>query len=87
MRAGGIGLHCGPGGRLPTSFLPPAPQNHKQTKKVMFFVCRPASNPGFEGVRWFCEAKLVQFVFTVALPFIALMIWQNAVIPAVRGRG
>jgi hypothetical protein len=53
----------------------------------MFFVCRPASNPGFEGVRWFCEAKLVQFVFTVALPFIALMIWQNAVIPAVRGRG
>jgi hypothetical protein len=41
----------------------------------MFFVCRP-TNPGFQGMRWFCDRPLLQFPFTVILPFVLLMVWQ-----------
>lgn len=30
---------------------------------------------------WFCDSKLLQFLFTVVLPFVLLMLWQNMVIP------
>ena len=32
--------------------------------------------------RWFCEARVVQFAVTVILPFVLLIVWQNAIVPA-----
>lgn len=26
---------------------------------------------------WFCGSRLLQFVFTIVVPFILLMVWQN----------
>jgi hypothetical protein len=69
---------------FPTGFFSAAANN------VMFFVCRPdPTQPrlGISSLRWFCDARLLQFVFTVVVPFILLMIWQNAIIPAVRRLG
>jgi hypothetical protein len=31
---------------------------------------------------WFCHTKFLQFLFTIILPMVLLMLWQNAVIPA-----
>ena len=31
--------------------------------------------------KWFCQSRFLQFLFTIVLPFILLMVWQNAVIP------
>lgn len=61
---------------VPTGFFSATANN------VMFFVCRP-SNPGFARLGWFCESPLLQFVVTVVLPFVLLMLWQNMVIPQV----
>lgn len=31
---------------------------------------------------WFCHSHFLQFLFTIILPMVLLMLWQNAVIPA-----
>ena len=49
---------------------------------MTFFVCRPTA-AGVVAAPWFCGSHLLQFIATVVLPFVALMLWQNAVIPAV----
>lgn len=33
-------------------------------------------------LQWFCFSKLLQFLFTIVVPFILLMVWQNAFVPA-----
>lgn len=51
----------------------------------MFFICRPDGANGGPApyAAWFCDTKLLQFVATVVLPFVGLMLWQNMVIPQV----
>lgn len=34
------------------------------------------------SMAWFCHTKFLQFLFTIILPMVLLMLWQNAVIPA-----
>jgi hypothetical protein len=34
------------------------------------------------SMAWFCQTKFLQFLFTIILPMVLLMLWQNAVIPA-----
>ncbi|WIA30966.1 hypothetical protein OEZ86_001014 [Tetradesmus obliquus] len=34
------------------------------------------------SMAWFCHTKFLQFLFTIILPIVLLMLWQNAVIPA-----
>jgi hypothetical protein len=33
------------------------------------------------SMAWFCQTRFLQFLFTVVLPFVLLMLWQNMVIP------
>jgi len=47
---------------------------------VSYSVCNSPTVSG--NMSWFCKSRFLQFLFTVVVPFVLLMVWQNAVIPA-----
>jgi hypothetical protein len=47
---------------------------------ISYSIClNPELSP---KLAWFCGSRLLQFVFTIVVPFILLMVWQNAFIPS-----
>lgn len=47
---------------------------------ISYGLCNsPALGP---QLAWFCDTRFLQFLFTVVLPLVLVMLWQNAVIPA-----
>lgn len=37
---------------------------------------------GAKSFEWFCSSRFLQFLVTIVAPYILLIVWQNAVIPA-----
>jgi hypothetical protein len=50
---------------------------------VTLSVCGHSSNKAFQrSFEWFCSSRFLQFLVTIVAPYILLIVWQNAVIPA-----
>lgn len=46
-------------------------------------MCSHNASPSFtRSFEWFCSSWFLQFLVTIVTPYILLIVWQNAVIPA-----
>jgi hypothetical protein len=49
---------------------------------ISYAVCNTSPEELRVSMGWFCHTPFLQFLFTVVLPFVLLMLWQNMVIPS-----